>query len=193
MRCYNRNMIWIVLAVVIVGYFIYQAIQQNIRNNTLIAHTEIVNSPAYIKKETDGKRLYVKKIFDIAERDLETRENITDEGVRLFPVNPRKHPESNKLPTMQHIEGYKKEYQKVMEEKQKVYNAAIKELDKDSFFIKYDFMKNGENPYDETFFELDGNEDLKEKYIKLAEYSEKITAKHDEVESQIEFLSPAKN
>lgn len=90
---------------------------------------------------------------------------------------------------MQRIEDYKKEYRNVMEEKQKVYNAAIKELDKDSFLIKYDFMKNGENPYNETFFELDGNEDLKEKYVKLAEYSKKITTRHDDVESQIEFLS----
>jgi hypothetical protein len=168
-------MIWLIIAVIVVGYFIYQAIEKNTRNNALVAHSKIINSPAYIKKETEGKRLYVKRVFDIAEKDLKTRDNVTDLGVKLFPVDPRKNPESKKIPSTEQIEAFEDTYEKVMKQKQQVYNNAIKELDNDSFFAQYDFITRGENPYEEV-------------YKKLNQYSDEITLKHDEVQSKIDFL-----
>lgn len=181
-------MIWIALAILVVGYFIYQAIQQNTKTKALTSYKAITNRPSYIKKETEGKRLYVKRVFEIAKRDLKTRDLITDQGVKLFPVDPRKNPKSLKLPTNKQIKQFQENYKKVMDEKQQIYVSAIKDLDSDSFFLEYDFMAKGENPYVEEFFDLKGNEDLRKKYDELNKYAWEITAKYDEVQDKIQYL-----
>jgi len=176
-------MIWVILAILVAGYFIYEAIQQNTKTKAL----DIINSPSYIKKETEGKRLYCKRIFDIAERDLKTRDSITQQGVKLFTIDPRKSPSSSKLSIMSQIDNYQKAYKRVMKEKQEVYTNSIRALDKDPFFLKFDFMKNDEDVYNENFFDLDGNQDLRKRYDYLHKYADEITDRYNKLQDKIKI------
>ena len=71
-------MLWLVLTVIIVGYFIVEAIQKNSRTNALIAKRQIENNPVYQERYMQSM-----KYLDMNDKHLDIRERATEIDERL--------------------------------------------------------------------------------------------------------------
>jgi ribosomal protein S25 len=74
-------MIWIVLAILVVGYFIVRAVNRSSISNATIAQQQYLNSPEY-KKQRQASIDY----FEYTERLLDNEIDLVNEKIRAFSI-----------------------------------------------------------------------------------------------------------
>ncbi len=76
-KLYNESMIWIILAISVVGYYIVKAINRSTVNNAVIAQQQYLNSPEY-RKQTEADMDYFSYLGDEMQWQIEITKNKID-------------------------------------------------------------------------------------------------------------------
>lgn len=109
--CYKLGMIWIVVAIFVVGYLIVSAIDRNSANNALLAKQQYLESADY-KKQRSVSLAY----FDYVRFILDLRIWIAENKIAMFESSDRTATKMLKYKIQEHekrIDGFTKEIQQL--------------------------------------------------------------------------------
>jgi DNA segregation ATPase FtsK/SpoIIIE-like protein len=136
-------MFWLILAVIIVGYFIYRAIQQNSNNNIAIAQQKYLNSQTYKDSLTQQEcdMAYLDFLSNLRTNQIEVlREKIRLEGLKNELFKTKKIQSINddkpKLYTKKELVNIQEMYIKNIEER-------TKEIENEYVKVRDGFEKRG--------------------------------------------------